>query len=151
MVFRHWTIGSIGLWSLRGGKEMMWALRFPSLLFRTSFKSYCREGEPKEPNTPTELMRIRLKFEDTDMVRIYKAKYWKGACFIQKKLWRLSEESSWVWLSTDLHINERKLPKAGKRVARQFLEITRCWIPPTKMERSHNSLVRILRRVMPQW
>lgn len=97
IAFRHWTVGSVGLCSLREGKQMRWALGFPSLPFRASVRPHCRGGEPKEPNTPTELKRIKSKFEDTKMARIYKAKYWKEECFTEKKLWRSLEESSWVF------------------------------------------------------
>lgn len=80
MVFRHWTVGSISV-IMKKENKVRQALGFASLVAAAAyclepvFRLHCRAGELKEPNTPTELKRIKSKFEDTKMARIYKAKY----------------------------------------------------------------------------
>lgn len=46
-VFRYWTTGNTGLWSLREGKWMRWGLRSPGFLSGGTFWLHSRERDPK--------------------------------------------------------------------------------------------------------
>ena len=153
IVFRHWTVGSLSV-IMREGRQMRWALGFAGLIFRASFRPHWRAGELKEPNTPTELKRIKSKFEDTKMARIYKAKYWKEECFPEKKLWRSLEESSWIsgWVLICMQMRENspRLGRVARTIPREHTVLEGVQ-DLSKIERSHNILFKVLRRLMLPW